>query len=65
MNSYYIPLPFQKSPDAVSMSDCDAAVVGKAYFPARMAGKLTLRLVQEALSLQSGEAADSSKEGHN
>ena len=48
MNSYYIPLPFQKSSDAVSMSDCDAAVVGKAYFPAHMAGKLTPRLVQEA-----------------
>ena len=57
MNSYYIPLLFQKSSDAVSMSDCDAAVVGKAYFPARMAGKLTLRLVQEACKAEKLQTA--------
>jgi len=58
MNSYYIPLPFQKSSDAaVSMSDCDAAVVGKAYFPAHMAGKLTLRLVQEACKAEKLQTA--------
>jgi len=57
MNSYYIPLPFQKSSDAVSMSDCDAAVVGKAYFPARMAGKLTPRLVQEACKAEKLQTA--------
>jgi len=39
------------------MSDCDAAVVGKEYFPARMAGKLTLRLVQEACKVEKLQTA--------
>ena len=39
------------------MSDCGAAVVGNAYFPARMAGKLTLRLVQEACKVEKLQTA--------
>ena len=53
----HFPLPFQKSTDAVSMSDGNAAVVGKAYFPARMAASLSLKFVQEACKAEKLQTA--------